>query len=39
MDEFGDVDSLMGTAGPTGLQVPTLRSCTEDVSCPVVGST
>ena len=38
IDEFSDVDSLMGMAGPTLLQVSTLHSCTEDVNCFVVGS-
>lgn len=39
IDEFSDVDSLMGMAGPTLLQVSTLCSCTKEVSCFVVGST
>ena len=38
-DEFSDVDSLMGMAGPILLQVSTFSSCRKGVCCPVSTST
>ena len=39
MDEFIDVESLMGMAGPILLQVSTFSSCRKGVNCLDTAST